>query len=167
MPEYLATPGPPPVNPEPDLPAPGEAKRGAQGRLGYLLRQAQVTMRNAFDRALEEVGLTLPQFSVLSLTAAYDRPSAADLARVSMLSPQTVNLVVRKLEERGLIDRTADPVHGRILRLDLTESGQAVLAEARQVTRAMEREMVEGLAPGEEAVIREWLVSLATRFAAP
>jgi len=148
------------------LPLAGQAKRGAQGRLGYLLHQARATMQRAFDQALAEIGLTLPQFTALSIIASYDRPSAADVARLAMRSAQTVNLVIRALERRGLVQRAADPTHGRILRLSLTDDGQDALNQARRITRGIEREMVEELSDADEAVIRNWLVSLATRFGA-
>jgi hypothetical protein len=40
--------------PQPAIPRPGEAKRGPQGYLGYLLRQANTAFRGAMDRALAE-----------------------------------------------------------------------------------------------------------------
>jgi hypothetical protein len=48
------------------LVAPGEGRRGQEGQIGYLLRQAQGAFRQAGDAALAETGLTLPQYGVLS-----------------------------------------------------------------------------------------------------
>lgn len=145
----------------------GDGKRGEKGRIGYLLRQAQVAMRHTLDQALGDVGLTLPQFSVLTMVNAYESPSSAEIARLSMLSPQTVNLVVRNLESRGLIRRTRHPQHGRILCLSMTEVGKAVLVQARGIVRPLERSMTEGLSREDEAVIRQWLVSVARHFSNP
>ena len=39
----------------PAIPRPGEAKRGPEGHLGYLLRQASAAFRGATDRALTEI----------------------------------------------------------------------------------------------------------------
>ena len=61
----------------PAIPRPGEVKRGPEGHLGYLLRQASAAFRGATDRALGELGVTTPQFAVLA---------AADLA-FSVSSP--------------------------------------------------------------------------------
>lgn len=145
----------------------GDGKRGEKGRIGYLLRQAQVAMRHTLDQALGDVGLTLPQFSALTMVNAYESPSSAEIARLSMLSPQTVNLVVRNLESRGLIRRTRHPQHGRILCLSMTEAGKAVLVQARGIVRPLERSMTEGLSREDEAVIRQWLVSVARHFSNP
>lgn len=142
----------------------GAGKRGEKGRIGYLLRQAQVAMRHALDGALSDIDLTLPQFSVLTMVNAYDSPSSAEIARLSMLSPQTVNLVVRNLESRGLISRTRHPAHGRILCLSMTQTGKAVLVQARGIVRPIERTMTDGLARDDEAIIRQWLVDVACRL---
>src|SRR5829696_10533848 len=106
------------------IPRPGEGKRGPHGHLGYLLRQASVALRTALDRALADQGLTSPQFAVLTMIAAYPGVSGADLARLTLLTPQTINVIVRNLERDGAIAKTPDPVHGRIIRIELTEKGR-------------------------------------------
>ena len=47
-------------------PPPGEGKRGEQGHLAYLLRQAQAATRLTIERALAELGVTSAQFVVLT-----------------------------------------------------------------------------------------------------
>ena len=71
-------------------PPPGQGKRGEQGHLAYLLRQAQAATRLAMERALADLGVTPPQFVVLTMLRAYPGLSGADLARVAMLTPQTI-----------------------------------------------------------------------------
>jgi hypothetical protein len=78
------------MNRKPAIPRPGEAKRGPEGHVGYLLRQASVALRGAMDRALAELGVTTPQFSVLTMIAAYPGASGADLARLTFLTPQAM-----------------------------------------------------------------------------
>jgi DNA-binding MarR family transcriptional regulator len=111
----------------PAIPSPGEAMRGPQGHLGYLVRQASVALRGAMDRGLAELGITTPQFSVLTMIAAYPGLSGADLARLTFLTPQTINVIVRNLERDGAIAKTAHATHGRILRLQATAQGQTLL----------------------------------------
>jgi hypothetical protein len=81
--------------PAPHIPEVGEAKRGPQGYLTYLLRQAHAAVRLAADRALAAEGMTQPQNSALTMIRAYEGLSAADLARLTMLTPQTINGVVQ------------------------------------------------------------------------
>ncbi len=55
-------------------PPPGEGKRGEQGYLAYLLRQAQAATRLTMERALADLGVTPPQFVVLTMLKAYPGP---------------------------------------------------------------------------------------------
>jgi DNA-binding MarR family transcriptional regulator len=144
----------------PDL-APGEGPRGASGHIGYLLRQAQGAFRQAGDAALAELGLTLPQFGLLTLLGAYGPLSGAALARLMLQTPQTVDAVLKNLARAGLIARTPDPSHGRILRAALTGAGRQRLAAAKRRVNALERRLTTGLGRAEERAIRAWLASVA------
>lgn len=143
------------------LPRPGEGKRGEEGYLGYLLRQASVANRVRMDRALAELGLTTPQFALLTMVAAYPGVSNAELARLSLLTPQTVSAIVATLERRGVLARRPHAAHGRIQHLDPTPAGRTLLARCRERVQAVERRLAEGLSPGEESAIRRWLVRVA------
>src|SRR5262245_66191680 len=107
----------------PVVPRPGEGKRGPEGHLGYLVRQANVAVRAAMEKALAGLDVTPPQFAVLTMLAAYPGASGADLARLTFLTPQTINVIVRNLEKAGAIAKSAHAVHGRILQLAPTPRG--------------------------------------------
>ncbi|UFZ05563.1 MarR family transcriptional regulator [Bradyrhizobium ontarionense] len=145
-------------------PAPGEGKRGEDGHLAYLLRQAQAAARLSLDRALASTGLTHPQFVVLTMLKAYPGLSGADLARVALLTPQTVNVIIGNLERDGAIRRTPHPVHGRVLQSSLTRRGLALLATARRRATALDQRLAGGLNERELATIRRWLARLAAEF---
>ncbi|MGJ4935016.1 MarR family winged helix-turn-helix transcriptional regulator [Bradyrhizobium sp. HKCCYLRH3083] len=142
-------------------PSPGEGKRGEDGHLAYLLRQAQAAARLSLDRALIATGLTHPQFVVLTMLKAYPGLSGADLARVALLTPQTVNVIIGNLERDGAIQRAPHPVHGRMLQWSLTRRGLALLATARRQATAIERRLARGLKRSELATIRRWLAHIA------
>jgi len=143
------------------VPAVGEGKRGEQGHIGYLLRQAQTAHRQRMEKALADSELTLPQFMVLTMLTAYPGASGADLARVSLLTPQTVSVIVGNLERSGAIERQAHAVHGRIQQITVTASGKQLLASCRSKVKLVEDELLSGLSAAEEKVIRRWLVRIA------
>ena len=145
------------------VPAAGEGKRGERGYLGYLLRQAQVAHRQHMEHALAGTGLTLPQFSVLTMLAAYPGASGADLARLSLLTPQTVSVIVANLERSGAVARRAHAVHGRIQHIDVTPAGAQLLARCRVRVKAVDAALRSGISAKDEAVIRRWLVQVAAR----
>jgi DNA-binding MarR family transcriptional regulator len=74
------------------------------------------------------------------MLAAYPGQSGADIARLALLTPQTVSVIQN---------------------LDLTESGRALLAAARERMRELERELTAGITSEEEQVVRRWLVGTA------
>lgn len=148
------------------IPEVGEAKRGPEGYLTYLLRQAHGAVRLAADRALAAEGMTQPQSAALTMIRAYDGLSAADLARLTMLTPQTINGIVRALEARGAITKRPDPVHGRILRLEVTEEGRALNARCRALTRPIEETLNGLIDPDLQPALRQWLVAAAKAFTA-
>ena len=145
-------------------PPSGEGKRGEKGYLAYLLRQAQAATRLAMERALADLGVTTPQFVVLTMLKAYPGLSGADLARVAVLTPQTVGVIVRNLERDGAIKKTAHPIHGRVLQWTVTRRGAALLSKCRRRTQAIERRLVSGLSIKAQATIRRWLSGIASDF---
>ena len=63
---------------------------------------------------------------------AYPGLSGADLARVALLTPQTVGVIIRNLERDGAIRKTPHPIHGRVLQWTLTRRGTALLDKCRR-----------------------------------
>ena len=143
------------------IPAPGEGKRGMEGHLGYLLRQAGVAQRAKTERALADLAVTPPQFAVLTMLNAYPGISNAGVARLSLLTPQTVSVIVANLEKAGWIGRRPHEVHGRIQHIDLTPAGRKLLTQCRSRITVMEERMKAGLTAAEERTVRRWLVGLA------
>ncbi|WP_454628778.1 MarR family winged helix-turn-helix transcriptional regulator [Bradyrhizobium cenepequi] len=143
-------------------PPPGQGKRGEQGYLAYLLRQAQAATRLTMERALGTLGVTSPQFVVLTMLRAYPGLSGADLARVALLTPQTVGVIIRNLERDGAIRKTPHPVHGRILQWTLTRRGTTLLEECRRHAHAVDRRLAQGLDLKAELIVRRWLSKIAT-----
>jgi DNA-binding MarR family transcriptional regulator len=150
-----------PAMPLVHIPKAGEGKRGEGGHLGYLLRQAGVAHRHRFEQELATIGITNPQFVVLTMLANYPGLSGADLARLSLLTPQTVSVIVANLIKAGLVERRKHAVHGRIQHIDVTAAGRAMLVQCRKPVQRLDAWLRQDLKPAEEQIIRRWLVGLA------
>lgn len=145
------------------MPVPvGEGFRGPEGRVGYLLRQAQHALRLAIGPALRDVGITAAQFQVLGVIRAEPGLSGAALARDSMLTPQSTNEIVVALERAGLLERFPDPSDRRTRRIRLTARGERAIAAGSERVHALEDRMVAQLTDDEQRQLRRWLVSCAT-----
>ena len=142
-------------------PPPGEGMRGEQGYLAYLLRQAQAATRLTMERALADLGVTPPQFVVLTMLKAYPGLSGAELARVALLTPQTIGVIIRNLERDGAIRKTPHPVHGRVLQWTVTKRGAALLDKCRRHALAIERRLAAGLSARTQVTVRRWLAKIA------
>jgi DNA-binding MarR family transcriptional regulator len=145
-------------------PPPGQGKRGEQGYLGYLLRQAHAAARLTLERALADLGVTPPQFVVLTMLKAYPGLSGADLARVALLTPQTVGVIIRNLERTGAIRKTPHPVHGRLLQWTLTRRGLTLLDKCRRHAMELERRLTTGLSAAGQVTVRRWLSNIAAKL---
>lgn len=149
------------TGPQNFVPMPGEGKRGEEGYFGYLLRQADVAFRSRMERALADLGITRPQFAVLTMVKAYPGLSNADLARLSLLTPQTMSTIVANLKRGGLLTSRPHAVHGRIRQLALTEKGEGTLKRCKVRVDTLEKELAAGLSPRDAQVIKRWLARIA------
>jgi len=139
----------------------GEGFRGPGGHVGYLLRQAHQAFRAAAQPELGPLGLTLPQYSVLTVADAEPGLSGAGLARDSMLTPQTTNEIISLLVGAGLLERRPDARDKRLRRMFVTAAGRDLLARARPAVDAVERRMTASLSDADLAALRGWLTDCA------
>ncbi len=109
---------------------------------GYILKQAQHILRIHMDEALKPLGLTTPQYAVLSQLESCPGISNAALARASFLTPQTMHGIVLNLEKRDFVRREQDPHHGRILSATLTEQGREAVSKAHKLVEDVEAKMM-------------------------
>lgn len=116
-------------------------------RFGYRLKRAHATLRGAMDDGLREHGLTVPQYACLEMLALRPGMSNADLARATFVSRQSMNGVLRGLQDVGLIARPDTVDHGRARPATLTADGRRRLRAAQTVVHDIERRMIEGIAP--------------------
>jgi DNA-binding MarR family transcriptional regulator len=92
---------------------------------------------------------------------AYPGLSGADLARVALLTPQTVGVIIRNLERARAIRKTPHPVHGRVLQWTLTRRGLTLLEKCRRRVMAVERRLAAGFSNKAQATVRRWLSKIA------
>ncbi len=119
------------------------------GRPGYLLKRAQAMLHAALAGALHEHGATVSHYAVLAAIDEEPGLSNAELARRAFVTPQTMNQVLRELEQRQWVIRHPRPGHGRILQADLTSDGRRTLRACNRAADAVEEQMLTGLSPAQ------------------
>jgi DNA-binding MarR family transcriptional regulator len=111
------------------------------------------------DRALRPLGLTAPQYAVLSALELDPGISSAALARAAFVTAQTMQGIVANLERAGLLKRSIDPSHGRTLRGELTKQGAKTLREAHAQVKQIEVVMFGLLSPAEIEILTTRLLA--------
>ena len=103
--------------------------------IGFLFKSLHHGLRQAMDEALRRHGLELSFAHLATLFGLHFEPGStgAQLARRAMVSPQTMNPVLRRLEAEGLIERRPHPDSRRADSWFLTERGTEQFRRARAV----------------------------------
>jgi DNA-binding MarR family transcriptional regulator len=130
------------------------AARAARPRVSYLIGRLDRALRRRLGEALAPGGLSVSQYTVLSVLHARGELSNAQLASRAFITPQAMNEVVQTLEALKLVTRRQDPSHGRIVQLNLTTRGLDTLRECDAAVRALEQSMLAGLSEPERNTLR-------------
>ena len=116
-------------------------------------------VRRHIDEVVGSHGLSVNQYTTLSVLEHRSGLSNAQLARRALVSPQSMNEVLLTLERRGLVRRRAHPDHGRILQARLTAKGRRLLAACDAEVREVEARMMRDLTARDEAALRRGLLA--------
>jgi len=111
--------------------------------LGYRIRRAQLWVFRDVSRRLAPFEMGPAQFSVLSIIDA--NPGINQLAIASALSIERAGLgrLVDRLEQQGLVARTASSANRRYYVLGLTPAGAALLKRLRPMVAQCEEAIAE------------------------
>lgn len=170
-----ASPRPRPVN-SADVSGPDEAHTregpaaasgsvGDEGpRFSYAVGALDRRLRRSLRAALEPFGLTVPEYTALSLIRLRDGYSNAQLARRSFVSPQAMHEVIRSLETRGLLERTQSTFHGSIRHTHLTQKCRELLGGCDAAVDLMEKAMMPDIPQDRRSEITSMLLQAARRL---
>ena len=128
-------------------------------RLSYLIGRLDRALRRHLDEQIGREGLTTLQYTTLSVLRARSGLSNAQLARRSLMTPQSMSEVLARLEQKGLIRRDPHPDHGRVIQVELTPAGHEALATCDRVVDEIEATMLAQLDPREREQLAAWLAS--------
>lgn len=121
----------------------GEDEEGP--RFSYAVATLERSIRRSLGAVLRPFGLTVAEYTALSLIRRRDGYSNAELARRSFVSPQAMHEMISSLEERGLLERAPSRSHRSMRRTHLTEKGRQLLDRCNAAVDAMEETMLSGV----------------------
>ena len=101
------------------------------------------------QRVLTPFRMTPNEFLILHMCYQEEANTVTDLARVSPLEVSAMSRQVEKLRSRGLLQRNRSTEDRRVVFLELTEKGRALMPELYRTVMVIEHKTVQGLTPEE------------------
>ncbi len=113
--------------------------------IGYMIADVGRLLRTVFDRRVRRLGLTRPQWTVL--TRLHSRPglSQSEVADLLEIEKPTAGRLIDRLERKGWVERRADPRDRRVNRIHLTPKGEKLHTVIWPVAAGTVDEALDGL----------------------
>ena len=109
------------------------------GQLCFSLYGASIAINRAYKPLLDELGVTYPQYLVLSVLWEVDGQTIGAIAERLSLEPSTITPLVKRLEQAGFVDRQRNPDDERQVRVSLTAKGRDLRAQTGCLTDTLLR----------------------------
>jgi MarR family transcriptional regulator, organic hydroperoxide resistance regulator len=136
----------------------------AAAAVSSLYRAANAVRVYLTNSVLREHGLTWTGFVVLWVVWIWDGMETRHAAENAAISKATLTGVVKTLEARGLITRRASGTDRRLVNLELTPAGTALMKELYPIFNAAEAEIMAGLSPRSLTQLTNSLRSIVTEL---
>jgi DNA-binding MarR family transcriptional regulator len=133
-------------------------------RLGMLVKRAEQAMVRSKSVALKLVGLTPGQYVALVELEQQPGITAASLARACLVTPQAMMILLKTMDQQGLITRTAHARHPNVLELHMTDVGREALREARKRVDPIEQRVFGAFSAKDLVAFRELLSRFIAAF---
>lgn len=135
----------------------GHDATAAGPRMTYLVKRLESAVRRDLDVAMQQPGLTTPQYTALSILRRHPGMSSAQLARRAFVAAQSMQVMVAAFERAGHIERRPQHDNQRVLCNYLTDEGHSAFAHCEDAASDVETKMVKGLDEVSIAALRESL----------
>lgn len=135
---------------------------GHDTSLIYMVGRVNQGIRREMRTRLSQWSLSVQEYTTLSVLDARPGLSNAQLARRALVTPQSMIEILAGLQARDLVRRDVDPVHGRILRAELTAAGRDILAAADPLIDSIQAEVFASVPPRDrDAAMRAMRAAMA------
>jgi DNA-binding MarR family transcriptional regulator len=118
-------------------------------------------LQSRSKRMETKFGVTGPQRLVIRIVGRYPGISAGALADVLELHPSTLTGILKRLQERGIVERRTDPKDGRRALFDLTQRGRDLDTLRVGTVESLVRQTLKNLPRRKIDAAQEVLATLA------
>ena len=127
----------------------------------FLLAQVGAQAAAKFAERLSAINLSPPHAGILRVVHSSGGISQQSLAEMLRILPSRLVALIDELEERGMVERRADPADRRSYALHLTDTGRNAMKAIGRVARDHQDALLAALSTQE----RDLLASLLLRVA--
>ena len=120
-------------------------------RPGFLIRRAHQIAVSIFMEETGELGITNRQYGILFALKQRPGIDQISVARLLGLDRSTTGMVIKKLEQAGLVVRDVGARDRRRVSLRLTRAGERMLERLVQPAQRAQARVLSGFTPAERA----------------
>jgi homoprotocatechuate degradation regulator HpaR len=128
-----------------------------------LLRSHQAVMAE-FRPILRAHGITETQWRVLRALTTADAVRISQLAQLTLISGPSLTRILKSLEDRRLLERTAEPGDQRVARITITPAGRALIETVAPHSEARYRGLAKRIGEADLDTLYRLLADLPERL---
>ena len=128
-----------------------------EDNVGSMLADISRLIRRAFDERARGIGVTRPQWQVLTVLNLHEGTNQGNLAEYLDMEPITLCRMVDRLQEAELVERRQDPADRRAWQLFLTPKARDLLQDLRPLGVEVMALALEGITQEEKNLLRRSL----------
>ena len=113
--------------------------------IGFVIGDITRLIRRTFDQRAKKMGITRPQWRVLTVLMRHEGVNQSVLAEMLELDAMTLCRMVDRLQDAGLIERRPDPRDRRAWQLYLTDKATPIMDKMRPMGEALLQEAMVGI----------------------
>jgi DNA-binding MarR family transcriptional regulator len=133
--------------------------------LPFEIGETAHALRRSFDRRAATLGVTRAQWKALFRLSRTPGLRQVELADQLDVEPITLSRIIDRLEEAGLVERSADPADRRAWRLQVTSKAAPLIEKLRKLADVLVDEAFDGLSPQDLEFVREKLARVRDNLA--
>ena len=129
----------------------------------HLLRRCVQYANDLFSQEPGASDLTKQQFTVLAAVEQNEGMSQTDLVNITGIDRSTLAEMIRRMIEKGLLDRERTEADQRANAVRIAAGGRRALRSARSASERVERTLLSGLSSGDRVKFVRMLTTVVTQ----
>ncbi len=132
--------------------------------MGFLVGDISRLIRRTFDKRAKAIGVTRPQWRVLTWLQRHEGINQSALADMLELDAMALCRMVDRLQAADMVERRADPTDRRAWKLYLTSKGSALTEQLQPIGEELLQEALVDISPEDQDKLHHLLERFRTNL---